>query len=86
MKDTNFNSITLFISSVISILALAMILNGFQKIENLNKEIELLERRLHIVEYNVKRHDRVINDYPDDDINTYDNKLEDLYESNIENK
>lgn len=86
MKDTNFNSITLFISSVISILALAMILNGFQKIENLNKEIELLERRLYIVEYNVKRHDRVINDYPDDDINTYDNKLENLYEGNIENK
>lgn len=82
MGDTNFNSITLFVSSVISILALAMILNGFQKIENLNKEIKLLERRLHIVEYNVKLHDRFINDYPDDDINTYDNKLEDLYENN----
>lgn len=82
MKDTNFNSVTLFISSVMSILALAMILNGFQKIENLNKEIELLERRLHIVEYNVKLHDRFINDYPDDDINTYDSKLENLYENN----
>ena len=86
MKDTNFNSITLFISSVISILALAMCINLFQILDTLNTDITNLKKQIHYMEHNVKTHDRILNEYPNDDINKYDNTLEDLYEGDIENK
>lgn len=82
MKDTNFNSITLFILSVLSILSVAMCINLFQILDTLNTDMANLKKQVHYMEHNVKTHDRILNEYPDDDINKYNNTLEDLYENN----
>ena len=84
MKDTNFNSISLFITSLISVIAICMVINALNTLRYCEQCTRELKVYCDSIDNILKTHDSLLNEYPYDDVNKYDSKLEDLYESNIE--